>query len=120
MICESEIIIETQRQNLCRDPAFSPYSAFCRIDKLAHERVCSHDISSFLKANGCTGIAPSDCAFLIKFFDSDADGQMNYDDFLQLVLPCDDSYMRSEVLKRPYSRVGRFDQLPYTLESAFT
>ena len=117
---ESEMIIETMRQNLCRDPAFSPYSAFCRIDRLAHERVCSHDISHFLRENGITGISPSDCAAMIKFFDSDQDGSMSYNDFLQVVLPCDDTYLRAEVLKRPYSRVGRFDQLPYTLEAAFT
>lgn len=82
MISESECIIETQRQNLGRDPSFSPYSAFCRMDKLAHERVCSHDIAMFLKENGCTGISPSDCAFMLRFFDSDSDGSMSYEDFL--------------------------------------
>ena len=33
-----------------------------------------------------------------------------------MVLPCDDNLMRSQVQKRPYSRIGRFDALPYDME----
>lgn len=32
------------------------------------------------------------------------------------MLPCDDNMMRAQVQQRPYSRVGRFDSLPYDIE----
>lgn len=42
---------------------------------------------------------------------------MSYADFIQMVLPCDDNLLRSQVQKRPYNRCGRFDALPYDIES---
>lgn len=57
-----------------------------------------------------------ECARLVNFFDSDEDGYLSYSDFIQIVLPCDDNLLRSQVQKRPYSRVGRFDALPYEME----
>ena len=59
-----------------------------------------------------------DAARLVKFFDSDGDGILSYNDFIQIVLPCDDNVLRSEVQRRPYSRVGRFDSLPIDMELA--
>ena len=35
-----------------------------------------------------------------------------------MVLSCDDNFLRSEVQRRPYSRVGRFDALPIEMEMA--
>ena len=52
----------------------------------------------------------------MRFFDSDEDGYLSYSDFIQSVLPCDDNFLRSQVQRRPYSRVGRFDALPYDME----
>jgi hypothetical protein len=43
-ISESEIIIERQRQNLCQNPKFAPYSAFCRIDRRARESIEPIDV----------------------------------------------------------------------------
>ena len=59
-----------------------------------------------------------DAAKLIRYFDSDCDGILSYNDFIQIILPCDDNGLRSEVQRRPYSRVGRFDSLPIEMEMA--
>lgn len=41
--------------------------------------------------------------FLVKFFDSDEDGVLNYTDYMQLVITCDDAYLRAVVTQRePY------------------
>ena len=34
---------------------------------------------------------------MIKYFDLDGDNLLNYHDFLQLLLPCDDAYLRAAV-----------------------
>jgi len=34
---------------------------------------------------------------MIKYFDLDGDELLNYHDFLQMVLPCDDAYLRAAV-----------------------
>ena len=33
-----------------------------------------------------------------------------------MVLPCDNNMLRAQAQKRPYTRVGRFDNLPYDTE----
>lgn len=115
-ISEIEIVVECQRQALCSIPTFAPYSAFCRIDRDARECITAQDIVKFLQENGCTKTI-GECARLVRFFDSDEDGIISYADFIQMVLPCDDNLMRSQVQKRPYNRVGRFDAMPYDEES---
>jgi Ca2+-binding EF-hand superfamily protein len=114
-ISEIEMIVEGQRQDLCRMRDFAPYSAFCRVDRNAGECIDSFAISQFLTDNGFQGRI-GDCAKLVRFFDSDGDGILSYQDFIQMILPCDDNYMRAEVQRRPYSRVGRFDALPIEME----
>ena len=96
---------------------FAPYSAFCRVDRNAQECIDSFAISKFLQDNGANGRI-GDCAKLVRFFDSDEDGILSYNDFIQMLLPCDDNILRAEVQRRPYSRVGRFDALPIDMEMA--
>lgn len=115
VISECEIIIEGQRQALCHMSGFAPYSAFCRIDRNATECIDSFAVSRFLQDNGVSGKI-GDCAKLIRFFDSDEDGILSYNDFIQMVLPCDDNGLRADVQRRPYNRVGRFDALPIEME----
>jgi len=119
-ISETEIIIESHRQSVCSLPSFAPYSAFCRLDRSAAESLSSQDIYGFLKENGAIGIGVGDCAKLLRFFDSDEDGYIAYSDFIQIVLPCDNNLLRAQCQKRPYSRVGRFDSLPFEEESGLT
>ena len=107
-ICEVEIIIERQRQQLCEHRSFAPYSAFCRIDRRARESIEPADLVAYLESNGSKRSIP-ECAKLIHYFDSDEDGMLSYSDFIQLVLPCDNNDLRLEVQRKPYTRVGRFD-----------
>ena len=40
---------------------------------------------------------PEDFTNTIAYFDLDSDGKLNYHDFLQMLLPCDDAYLRAAV-----------------------
>ncbi len=57
-----------------------------------------------------------DCYELVKFFDSDEDGKLSYGDFIQMVLPCEDQYLRKVTQDRAPFRVGRWDYLPRDIE----
>lgn len=72
-VSETEMMIEQYRQQICSDPEFAPYTAFCRIDSDGRERICSHDIQNFLHSNNLAGISVGECAGIIKNFDTDKD-----------------------------------------------
>ena len=42
-----------------------------------------------------------DIAHLLKYFDIDGDAALNYTEFLQMVLPCDNLTLRSLASQRP-------------------
>lgn len=60
------------------------------------------------------------CKHLIKFFDSSNEGRLQYSDFLQIVLPCDQQYLRAQATQRQSYTVGSADFLPYDVERALT
>ena len=78
-----------------------PYAAFTRIDRSLNGFISSLDILNFLRDNNVYHITEADYYYLIKFFDSDEDGKLNYPDFMQMVLPCDNNYLRSVATQRP-------------------
>ena len=49
----------------------------------------------FLRDNGIHNKLEADCYYLVKFFDSDEDGRLNYIDFIQMILPCDNPALRA-------------------------
>jgi hypothetical protein len=38
---------------------------------------------------------------LVKYFDGNNDGFLDYQEFMQVMLPCDDMYLRSAATQRP-------------------
>lgn len=57
---------------------------------------------------------------MIKYFDLDGDELLNYHDFLQLLLPCDDAYLRAAVTQRPNNELPRNELLPMRVERALS
>lgn len=55
---------------------------------------------------------------LILFFDSNGNQRISFQEFLQIVLPCEDNYLRNRTLDRPSRHVSRFDYLPRDIELA--
>ena len=62
----------------------------------------------------------ADCYYLVKFFDADLDGRLNYPDFMQMVLPCDNPKLRAQATQRPNVYINKFDYLTLDVERDLT
>ena len=89
--------IERQRQHVAVIPEFEPHAAFQRINRNQDGHISSMELLQFLRSNNVEDATEADTAYIVKFFDSDEDGVLDYEDFLQLVMPCDDAYLRSAI-----------------------
>jgi Ca2+-binding EF-hand superfamily protein len=97
-ISKGEKSIERQRQRLAKNDKFEPYAAFMRVDRDENGVIGSVEILRFLRENGVEEATEADCFLIVKYFDSDEDGYLNFQDFLQLLLPCDNQALRSNVV----------------------
>ena len=70
--------------------------------------------------NGIDEATEADCYYIVKYFDSDDDGGINYSDFLQMLMPCDDSYLRAQVSQRPSYPIKDSDFLGADIEAELT
>jgi Ca2+-binding EF-hand superfamily protein len=96
---------------------FEPYGAFQRLDRFQSGFLTPKEFLNFLRDNGLSGgITEADCYYLVKFFDSDLDGQLHYPDFMQIVLPCSNAKLRSQATQRPNMDIKQFDYLTLDVE----
>jgi Ca2+-binding EF-hand superfamily protein len=70
--------LEACRQRLCNIRIFAPHSAFQRIDRDATGRVRSHDLLHFLREHHNHQATENECYHLVRFFDSDNDGSLSF------------------------------------------
>ena len=115
-ISKKEQQCEILRQFLCANINYEPYSSFCRIDRNQDGFISPIDLVNFMRDNGNMDINEADCYFVMKFFDSDEDGKLNYPDFLQIVLPCTNKEIRSEATQRPMNDCRSTDFLTLDVE----
>ena len=57
---------------------------------------------------------------IVKYFDSDGDLLLDYQDFLQMLMPCDDQYLRTAVAQRPNYVVSGTEYLNKEIEAGLT
>jgi hypothetical protein len=69
-----------------------------------------------LCSNGLTHLSVRDCNLLIKYFDIDLDQALNYTEFMQMILPCDDLRLRSEASQRHPKGLDDQGRLPEPVE----
>lgn len=119
-VCEGERDIEVARQRLCSIVDFALHSAFQRVDRSCSANISSHEIVNFLRDNACYHVSESEALQLLQFFDCDGTNRLSYQEFIQMLLPCEDNILRNVALDRPSRRVGRFDCLPRDIELAMT
>lgn len=86
------------------------------MDRDANDYITSFEILNFLRDNAILNATENECYRLLTFFDSDEDGRLSYHDFIQMVLPCEDNFLRKFVKERPSYRVPRYDYLPRDIE----
>lgn len=94
---EQEISIEKLRQILASMRDFEPYTAFKRIDRHGDGCIGAEELTQFQRENGYRELEGEDFKQMIDYFDLDGDRMINYHDFLQIILPCDDAYLRAAV-----------------------
>ena len=100
-IANGELDIEGRRQKLAANSEFEPYSSFVRIDRNGDGHVDAVDLRAFLCDNSRSNYDIPECEFLIRYFDVDGDRALNYTEFLQMILPCDNLTLRSVASQRP-------------------
>jgi len=89
-VAEGESNLERLRQRLCEIRDFTPCMAFQRLDRCANEFLTSIDLLNFERDNCIYSTTETENYRLLKFFDSDEDGRLSYNDFTQILLPCED------------------------------
>ena len=75
---DGERALEGARQRLCSIRDFAPHSAFQRFDRNCNAFVSSHEIMDYLRDHRNFTISESECYRLVKFFDSDEDGRLSF------------------------------------------
>jgi Ca2+-binding EF-hand superfamily protein len=115
---DGERDLELARQRLCNIPDFAPHAAFQRIDRDYSLQITSREFASFLRDNGIYHVLESELHNLIVFFDSNGNQRISFQEFLQIVLPCEDNFLRNRTLDRPSRHVSRYDYLPRDIELA--
>lgn len=113
---EQEVLIERLRQQLCAMREFEPFTAFRRIDRQCLGLLDSRQLCQFVRENGFRELEPSDFATMIAYFDLDGDKKLNYHDFLQVLLSCDDGFLRAAATQRPSHDVAGCQFLPCSVE----
>ena len=63
---------------------------------------------------------PTDFTNMISYFDLEGNSKLSYHDFLQILLPCDDAYLRAAVSQRPNNEMPRNEYLPMRVERALS
>jgi len=61
---------------------FEPHSAFQRIDRDQDGKINSIDILKFLRDNGVEEATEADTYYVVRYFDSDSDDMLVYEDLL--------------------------------------
>ena len=117
---DGERQLEGARSRLCTIRDFAPHAAFQRMDRDYSGSVSSREIVNFLRDNSVYHVSESEAYSLVQFFDSNGNGRLSFQEFLQMFLPCEDNFLRNVTLDRPAGRVGRYDHLPRDIELALT
>lgn len=117
-ISDCERSLEQARQRMCCIRDFTPHAAFQRMNRSLTNFVNSFELLNFLRDNQVHNISEPELYQLVRFFDSDEDGLLSFQDFLQMLLPCEDNFLRNQTMDRVTHRVGRYDFLPRDIEVA--
>ena len=62
----------------------------------------------------------ADTYYIVKYFDSNDDELLCYEDLLQLLMPCDDQFLRATMAQRDIYEVSKHDLLDEEIEAELT
>lgn len=115
--------IEVIRQVLNSLDNFEPYAAFLRISQGKSSLVRPSDIARFLDENGIKSDEKL-LAMIVRLYDTNFEGFLNFEDFLKMVLARDNPDIRFQSALRPNYDVVGFEnvlseEIEYTLARFF-
>lgn len=116
-IAQSELLLESCRDQLASQNLFEPSTAFKRLDQNRLGELKLDEIIDFLEDNRVP-YTQADAAYLFKRLDQDHDGRINYQDFQRAILPRTDQQLREVALKRPTYHIDVGMLLPTEIEQA--
>lgn len=106
---EEEKDLEQLRQNLCETACFEPYIAFRRIDSSNLGFLSTSNLLEFLSSYNFFH-NHQNIQFYINHYDQDYDKKLSYSEFLQSVLPLDNSELRFSISQRPIKKLEDFNE----------
>jgi Ca2+-binding EF-hand superfamily protein len=80
---------------LAEQESFEPKTAFRRLDIDRKGRISPSDIKRFLQDNKIPIQDDIEAALVLRHYDLDNDLHLNYEEFLSLVLPKNDAFLRA-------------------------
>lgn len=75
---DGERALEAARQRLCAIRDFAPHSAFQRLDRDASNSVTACELLNYMRDHRNFTVSETECFRLVKFFDSDDDGRLTF------------------------------------------
>ena len=109
-VSDGEREIEKERQQLCKNNKFILSSAFERLDRTLSRKLVSHDIIKFLQENSVYTVSASEADNLIKYYGYPYREYLEFADFIQIFLPCEDIILREITIDRePFMTIGLSD-----------
>lgn len=97
-IAIDESDIERLRQELAQTRDFDPRALFERLDTTKDGSIQAIELQTFMSENYVKDIEVQQCQEIIAEFDSSQDGLLNYDEFLNIVLPAASMSLREYCL----------------------
>ena len=70
--------------------------------------------------NGVEEATEADTYYIVKYFDSNGDDCLEYEDILQMFMPCDDQYLRAAMAQRSIYEVPKQEMLDPEIEQELT
>jgi hypothetical protein len=118
-IAIEESDIERMRQELAQTRDFDPRNLFERIDTSKDGNLTGEEIHRFLSENYVKDTTLEECNDIIAEFDSNMDGTMAYDEFLNCFLPAANISLRDYCIysKRVASYYNQQPNLPVSVSS---
>jgi Ca2+-binding EF-hand superfamily protein len=98
-VAQAEERVEAQRESLALTAAFTPDTVFPRMDRYGLGSIDAADLVRYLDSLGLY-LRESEARLIIKQYDSNADGRLSEQDFLQLALPAANPTVRNLALER--------------------
>lgn len=77
-------------------------------------------LCQFCRENGFRELEPEDFTAFVRYFDLDGDKKLNYHDFIQVLLPCENAFLRAAATQRPNNEVPKGEFLHKSVERALS